>query len=145
MRTLRQTPERLDLDVRRRWRGLAAEVRSDARGRAQAGRPRATVLRNRNTRQHWKDLVGSIRSGSTGKAPHVSIGGPRVPWALSFEFGSYRYPTHTWKGNRAGAGYFLFPAVGDAREHIVSEVRKSLIEAYALAFPDGGSPFAMAA
>jgi len=88
MRLLRESPERVDKEVRKRFRDIARDVRDDARSAARAGHPVARFPRTRRGGQRWSDLVNSIRSGATSTTPYVAIGSARVPWALGFEFGS---------------------------------------------------------
>jgi hypothetical protein len=143
MAILRQSPERLDLQVRKVFRELAADVRTEARSRASGSHPVAQFPRNRPRRgtQHWKDLVNSIKSGASSTSPTVSIGSDRVPWALGFEFGSLRGPKKRqfppWRGRGDSAGYFFYPAVRAAEDRIWPEMERAVDEAFAAAFPEG--------
>ena len=139
MRELRQSPERLDLGVRKVWREAAANVRDRARSRAMGSRPatQKTPKRPSSAGTHWKDLVNSIRSGATGSSPHVAIGADRVPWALGFEFGSYRYRQFgAWTGRGMSAGRFFWPTFRAEQPRVAREAIDALVEAYRRAYPE---------
>lgn len=139
MKLLRQTPERLDLEVRKRFREIAADVRSEARAAAERERPQATGVRRtvRKSGQHWRDLVNSIKSGSTSASPHVAIGSARVPWALGFEFGAgpgkRQFPP--WRGSGDSAGYFFWPAVRERSGEVGRQMVAAIDDAMQEAFP----------
>lgn len=139
---LRLVPGRLDLQVRKQFRELAATVRSEARANAAAARPQRRSLRSTPSRGtgSWRDLVNSIRSGSSDRGPTVSVGSEKAPWVLGFEFGSLRGPRKrqfpAWSGNGDAAGYFFYPAVRAGQERILAGMDAALDEAARQAFPE---------
>ena len=139
MRELKEAgDERLDLEVRKRWRESAADARGRIRGAAQGAHPQTDNTRPSSAGTHWGDLVNSIKSGADGKTPFVSIGSKRVPWALGFEFGSNTYRQFPpWKGSGADAGYFFWPTFVGMRPEIVRDTEKALEDAFDKAFPKG--------
>lgn len=127
---LRQSPDRLDKEFRRRFRELAAEVRDQARSNAQGAYPGGKA--SHRGPQHWKDLINSITSGATAETPTVSIGKAAVPWAMGFEFGSNRYPQFP----PPTGGHFFYPAIRSSREDIQDRALKAIDEALNPAFPN---------
>jgi hypothetical protein len=138
LKALRQSPERLDLAVRKQFREFSAEVREAAREAAARAHPVARVQRSRRTqKQHWRDLVNTIRSGSSSAGPTLSIGNDNVPWALGFEFGSFRFRQFPdWRGNDERAGYFFWPTVRARTGDIERRIAEALNEAMEDAFPE---------
>lgn len=139
MRQLRASPERLDLQIRARYREIAGEVRDEARGVAESRRPGGGASTGRvraGPQQHWKDLVNSVRSGSTSRAPHVAIGTARVPWAVGHEWGSkgrYRqFPPATQ------AGYILWSTAKRREGQIVDRMGDAVGEVLGEAYPEQG-------
>jgi hypothetical protein len=139
VRELRGSPERLDKELRKEFRTIAAEVRDQARGAASARRPASSGIVRRTQPQHWQDLVMSIRSGADSDSPYVSVGSG-VPWALGHEFGSLQGPGRRqfppWRGNKGGAGYFLWPTIRAARASIQAKALAAIDRAMHPAFPE---------
>jgi hypothetical protein len=134
MAKLRQTPDRVDLQVRKRFREISAGVRDDARSRASGGPPPSRIGRPRGGGSwHWKQLVSAIRSGSTSSSPHVSAGNAKVPGALGFEWGSDRIPRFP---PRQREGYYVWPSWMANRKSALKEIGEALREGMRIAFPD---------
>jgi hypothetical protein len=137
MRGLRQAPERLDKDIRKEFREIAATVRDRARAAAW-GRRSAVGGGPKRVRsmQSWRDLVNTIRSGSNPE-PYVALGSDRVPWVLGHEFGSGRYPQFPpWRGNKADAGYFFYPAVRAETQNVVERMAEVVDRVLSEAYPE---------
>lgn len=133
IRDLRGAPERLDKEIRRRFREVAKDVREQARDAAATVRPRSHADRPRALKQHWDALVKSITSGADSDSPWIRVGSNSVEWATSFEFGSRRYREFPWRGNSTGAGYFLWPTIRDSEEEIRAAMLAAVDEALGLA------------
>ncbi len=145
---LRKSPERLDKEVRRRFRLIATGVRQVARNLAAMQHPVPKFPRARATqKQHWKDLLVSIRSGAESDTPFVLVGSDKVPWALGFEFGgspnqpgfgagrsTAQFPA--WRGNDSNAGYFLWPTVREREPEVQEQMLNAIEETLAAAYPD---------
>lgn len=68
------------------------------------------------------------RAGLAGSAG-VAFGGAAYPFAGGAEFGSQRFHQFdSWTGNGPSAGYFLYPAIRQDAERIVTEFTQSLDE-----------------
>ncbi len=144
---LRKSPERLDKEIRRRFRLIAADVRAGARNLASMQHPVPKFPRTRATqKQHWSDLLTSIQSGADSDTPWVAVGSDKVPWALGFEFGGGlpagrgrrggRAQFPPWRGNDSDAGYFLWPTVRDRQDDVVEQMLNAIEETLAGAYPD---------
>lgn len=101
----------------------------------------------------------SLRASGTVSTAAVLLGGPKAPYAMGAEFGSYSNQLRTpgqdkyqgrrtylgynqflpWKGNSTDAGYFLWPTIRDMQEEIADTYISDVFgELERIAFPEGG-------
>lgn len=93
---------------------VAADARTHAVGRGGVAAKVAPSIKAR----------GSV-AGSAG----VAFGGAAYPFAGGAEFGSQRFKQFdSWTGNGPSAGYFLYPAIRQDADRIVTEFTESLDE-----------------
>jgi hypothetical protein len=142
IRALRQSPDRLDKQVRKAFRESSKRVRDDARKRARGIRhlgqgpaDGAPARLRAQLAQHWSDLITSITSGATSDAPYAAVGSTRVPWALGWEFGSRHRQFPPWRGAGRDAGYFFWPAIREAAPRVEREMVDAINDAFREAFP----------
>jgi hypothetical protein len=90
-------------------------------------------------------VIDSLRAVKSVRGAYIALGSNKVPWAAGYEFGSLGGKTakggHTsqfapWKGNKQGAGYFVWPAITAKREEIRTRYLELLSKLTAEAFPD---------
>jgi hypothetical protein len=130
-RELKAAPERFDKDLRKALKGMAEGVAKEGR----------SAMLARSAPRAGSRAAASIVASSSGADSRVSIGGPRAPHALGHEFGSRQGPHKRqfppWSGNKAGAGYALWPAIRRAREDDLPKQLNAIIDEFAAkAFPD---------
>lgn len=69
----------------------------------------------------------SIKATKTQNGAGVAFGGAAYPFAGGAEFGSFRYKQfQPWRGNGAGAGYFLYPAIRQDSDEIAETYMERL-------------------
>jgi hypothetical protein len=126
MASLRKSPERLDLAIRKGYREMAKVVRDEARDKAEARRPAkpATGRVRNNQPQHWRDLVRTITSGSLSITPTVSIGSEKVPWVLGHEWGSLTFKQFPAWSNQES--YILWSTAKAREEWILKQIGDTL-------------------
>lgn len=81
-------------------------------------------------------VAPSIRAvGGVGGAG-VSFGGSAYPMAGGAEFGSIRYKQFKpWRGNGPDAGYFVYPAIRQDADRIVTEFTQAVNKVIEKRFP----------
>ena len=82
-------------------------------------------------------VAPSIRPVGGVNGAGVSMGGPAYPMAGGAEFGSIRYKQfQPWRGNSSDAGYFLYPAIRDDLDRIVTEFTDAVDDIIQRRFPE---------
>lgn len=72
-------------------------------------------------------VAPSIRAARTQAGAAISFGGAAYPFAGGAEFGSFRYKQFKpWRGNGAGAGYFVYPAIRQDSDEIAETYMERL-------------------
>lgn len=123
VRIFKETPERLDKDMRASFRRLAVDVRDDARAKARGQKPNGPhgKRKKRKGAYTWGKLVNSITSGADSDTPTLNLGKSSVPGWAGWEFGSDRFPQF---GPRHKEGHFFFPTVLGAIPEMNEAVKK---------------------
>lgn len=82
----------------------------------------------------------SIKADAEQRRAKIAMGGAKYPYAFGAEFGSYAYKQFPiWTGNRftgGGTGYFLHPAVREARDEIEKTMGDVIERLMGEAFPN---------
>lgn len=95
--------------------------------------------------------AASLKAAKTTNAAFVRGGGKSAPMFGGVEFGSYSNQARTtrrgtvlgwnqfdaWKGNGAGAGYFLYDTVRASEKEVIEMYRDGMIDVARDAFPEG--------
>jgi hypothetical protein len=125
VKLLKQYPDRLDKEMRARFRELAKRIRDIARQEAQAARPTALTPKHKGD-YHWGQLVNSITSGADVDAPWVQYGRDNIAGWAGWEFGSDKWPQFPPRSaqwvNGGNDGYFFYPTVRRESEHLDVEI-----------------------
>lgn len=108
-------------ELRAAARVIADGIADEARGRAE---------RLGGTARHVAPSIKSRRD----RVPKISLGGKGdMAAAFGAEYGGQRRPTtqqfEPWRGNRHGAGYFLWPTIRDRNDWINETYSKALLAA----------------
>lgn len=138
-RELKQIDAKFPKAVRLVNKAIADDVASDARSKAQSQGGVAAKT------------APSIRALAQQSRAQVAIGGTRYPFAFGAEFGAaHNVERNTrrgsvlgwnqfqaWRGNDAGAGYFLFPTIREMRRsEVMDRYQRLLTEVVRDAFPN---------
>ena len=88
-------------------------------------------------RQIAKAAREGLKASKAASASQVILGGRKLPWAIGGEFGSIIWPQLPgWRGNKGGAGYFLYPTIRERHAEIRAAYERQLDELTKEAFPD---------
>jgi len=79
----------------------------------------------------------SLRVTGGQRSASIWLGGDDHPEALGAEFGSIRFHQFKpYRGNAAGAGYFLYPSLRQQQPAVLDVYSAALERLFARAFPD---------
>lgn len=85
-------------------------------------------------------VAPSVKALAEQRRAAVRLGGARYPMAMGAEFGGRGRPRTRqfapWRGNGAGAGYFLHPAKRDKTDEVVERFGDAVERITRAAFPD---------
>lgn len=122
---LRQFPERLDKDMRAKFRAIAKQIRDEARIEARAARPSPRTPKHKGD-YHWTNLVNTITSGADSDAPWVKYGSDNIEGWAGWEFGSDKWPQFQPRTPQSlfggNEGYFFYPTVRRATKDVEVEM-----------------------
>jgi hypothetical protein len=145
-RALNRLPKMAQKELRDASKVIASKVASEASSRATAQGGVARLVAPYI--KAYRDRIPTIRMGSSTKIPRGKRNAPRglkvnvdagalnlknqtisnVMWGA--EFGADRYTQFLpWRGNKEGAGYFLWPAIRDLGPVIRREYSDALLDA----------------
>lgn len=131
---LKAHPDRLDKELRARFRVIAKKIRDQARERVREAKPQPKTPRSPNAKKpkgdyHWSQLVNTITSGADSDNPWVKYGSDRTEGAMGWEFGSDKWPQFPPRSGRGGTeGYNFFPAVRELTKHIDVDILEAAEE-----------------
>lgn len=139
VRELKETPDRLDKEMRKEFRDTSRVIRDDARDRAEAARPRPKGEPRPRAKKsyHWKNLVNAITNGADSIGPFVKYGAEKIPGWPGHEWGSDTYPQfqpRTPKIGRGNAGHFFSPAVREGIPKAAETVEAIVLKYTEVAF-----------
>lgn len=127
VRELRETPDRLDKEMRKEFRKAATTIRDDARSRAQHSRPQPKTPVHKGD-YHWRQVVNAVTAGSDSDAPTLRLNTTFIGW----EVGSTgRYPQFGPRTAQLGvgsAGRFFFPAIREGIEDLQPVIERIVTE-----------------